>query len=100
MRSYSRMLTLAKETVRRMVTLGDEGEDVDRLLLLLAEEEVVVRVDRREDGLCSDSCSVLEVMMPRGGSAVGTNGDDDVNDDDDVRMRMVGAELVMMALLS
>ena len=84
-----------------MVTLEDEGEDVDRLLLLLllAEEEVVV-VDRREDGLCSDSCNVLEVMMPRGGSAVGTNGDDDVNDDDDVRMRMVGAELVMMALLS
>ena len=81
-----------------MVTLGDEGEDVDRLLL--AEEEVVVRVDRREDGLCSDSCSVLEVMMPRGGSAVGRTNGNDGNDDDDVRMRMVGAELVMMALLS
>ena len=83
-----------------MVTLGEEGdEEVDILLLLLLAEEEVVVVDRRDDGLCSDSCSVLEVMMPRGGSAVGRTNGNDGNDDDDVRMRMVGAELVMMALL-
>ncbi len=93
-RSYSRMLTLAKETARRSPIVDEVVVllVVLLLLLLLEEEEGGGSVETEEWRrlLCRDSCKVLEIMMPRGGSV----GSDDV---EGVRMRMVGAELVMMA---
>ena len=85
-RSYSRMLTLAKETARRSPIV----DEVVVMLLLEEEEGGSAETEEWRRLLRRDSCKVLEIMMPRGGSV----GSDDV---EGVRMRMVGAELVMMA---
>ena len=87
-RSYSRMLTLAKETLRRKPRV------VEPAVALSASLAKVFLLD--DDRLLwSDSFRVLEVRMLRGLTSSGRRR---VVEEGGVRIRMVGAELVMVVL--